>query len=756
MTPQAELFDRARSCHRGGDLRQAEQLYRQLLHAQPDHADAWQLLGAALQGQGRPADAVPAFQRAIQVRPESADAHAGLGRALAEQGRPDQAAAHFRHALRLRPDHAEALTGLGIALAGQGQLPEALAHLQQAAQVRPDYPPAWHNLGVALAQAGRAEEAVRNLEAALRLNPEYPEACYNLGNVLKGLRRRDEAIAQYRRALALRPSYAEAYNNLGLTLTEAGQPEEAVVILEQAVRLRPEAVEGHNNLGLAYAELGRWAEAEAAYREALRRNPGYPEAHGNLGNSYKEQGRLEEALACYQVALWLTPDSASTHYNRALAWLQQGDYAQGWPAYEWRWKRPSMPPRPFRQPRWDGTPLDGRTILLYCEQGLGDVLQFVRYAALVQEKGGQVVLECPGFLMPLLSSCPGVDQLVAEGAALPAFDVQAPLLSLPGLLGTTLATVPATVPYLTAPPERVERWAQELTPVQSFKVGIVWQGNPHHPWDRHRSVPLACFAPLAEVQGVRLFSLQKGPGVEQLQSLAGRFPVTELAPELDEEGGAFLDTTAIMKHLDLVVTSDTAAAHLAGALGVPVWLAVSQIADWRWLRGRGDTPWYPTLRLFWQRKLGDWAAVFEEMAAELRRLVGRAGGGRAVRVAVSPGELLDKLTILEIKAQRFTDAEKLADVRAERAALRASWEGAVTPSDELVRLTAALKAVNEALWEVEDGLRLCERAGDFGPRFVELARSVYRHNDERADLKRRINGLLGSPWGEQKEYAGSR
>jgi hypothetical protein len=211
-----------------------------------------------------------------------------------------------------------------------------------------------------------------------------------------------------------------------------------------------------------------------------------------------------------------------------------------------------------------------------------------------------------------------------------------------------------------------------------------------------------------------------------------------------------------MTHLDLVVTADTAAAHLAGALGVPVWLALSRIADWRWLRGRADTPWYPSMRLFRQRKLGDWAAVFEGMAAELRRLVGKAGGSGAVRVEVSPGELLDKLTILEIKAERLTDVVKLADVRAERAALRAAWEGAVHPSDELVRLTEALKAVNAALWGVEDGLRLCERAGDFGPRFVELARSVYRHNDERADLKRRINGLLGSPWGEQKEYAGSR
>jgi hypothetical protein len=251
------------------------------------------------------------------------------------------------------------------------------------------------------------------------------------------------------------------------------------------------------------------------------------------------------------------------------------------------------------------------------EQGLGDMIQFIRYAPLV--KGGRVVVECPGTLVPLFSSCPGIDRLVAEGDALPEYDVHLPLLSLPHRLGTTLATVPADVPYLAAPAERIERWRAAVAAVEGFKVGVVWQGNRLYQWDRHRSVPLAAFAPLARLPGVRLVSLQKGHGTEQLREAGRGFPVTELAGEMDE-GGVFLDTAAVMKHLDLVVAADTAVAHLAGALGVPVWLALSAISDWRWLTKREDSPWYPTMRLFRQTTLGEWGSVFGRMADEVRSL----------------------------------------------------------------------------------------------------------------------------------------
>jgi tetratricopeptide (TPR) repeat protein len=585
MPSADELLDRARQCHRAGDLRQAEQLYRQV----------------------------------VQLQPGSAAAHYGLGHALGEQGQWQPALAHYREALRLQPDSPEVHNDLGVALAALGQHDEAAARLREAVRVRPDFAPAHRNLGVLLAQQGQPEEGFRCLEEALRLQPGDAEALYNLGNVLRQLDRTDEAVARYQKSLQVQPGRADAYNNLGLALIQSRRFGEAAVLLRQGVRLRPEMASGHNNLGLALTDLGRFGEAEVCFHEALRLQSGYVDAHNNLGIAYRKQGRLDEALACFQVALWLDPRSVGAHFNRALTLLQQGNLAEGWAEYEWRWQFEHMTPPSFAEPRWDGTPLAGRTILLTTEQGLGDTIQFIRYAPLLQRQGAQVVVECPAALVPLLRTCAGIDRLLARGEPLLAFDTWAPLLSLPGLLGTTLNTIPAEVPYLHAEPARVEAWRQRLAEERGFKVGVVWQGARKYPDDHWRSVPLARFAPLAAVEGVRLVSLQKGPGTEQLRTV--RFPIAELTPELDAEGGAFLDTAPVMKNVDLLVMSDTSVTHLAGALGVPVWLATSAAPDWRWLSAREDSPWYPTFRLFRQTRLGDWTDVFERLAAELRRLV---------------------------------------------------------------------------------------------------------------------------------------
>jgi hypothetical protein len=525
-----------------------------------------------------------------------------------------------------------------------------------------------------------------------------------------------------------------------------------VPLLQQAVRLRPGESEGHLSLGQAYEALGRHGQAEAAYHEALRIDPRSAEAHHNLGNALKDQGRLPEALVCYRTALWLRPDSPSTQYNRSLTLLQAGNYAEGWPAYEWRWKRNKAKQRVFAQPRWDGRPLEGRTLLVWSEQGLGDSIQFARYCALVKQQGGTVILQCPGYLMPLMKTCPYPDRVVAEEDPPPPYEVQVPLLSLPALLGTTLDNVPAEVPYLVPDPQRLARWAGELATLRGLKVGIEWQGNPYHQWDHHRSVKLEQFAALAAVEGVSLVRLQRVHGVEQMKGVAGRFAVWEPEGEVDRPHEAFLDTAAIMKNLDLVVTVDTAAAHLAGALGVPVWVAVATVADWRWLLGRQDTPWYPTMRLFRQKSPGDWDEVFARMAAALAELRGRKAGRQGARVNVAPGELIDRITILEIKEERIGDAAKLARVRAELAGLRSARDGAVPASAELAGLTAGLKAVNVRLWDIEDAIRRREAAADFGAEFIDLARSVYRTNDERGVLKQRINDLLGSPLGDPKEY----
>jgi tetratricopeptide (TPR) repeat protein len=626
MPALAPMLEEARARLRAGDYLGAERLCRRLVELDRGAADAWSLLGEALLAQRRAAEAADALRQAVAARPDQADGHYQLGVALGRLGQPEAAAASYREAARLDPRHAAALTDLGVTLAQQGRLHEAVEALGRAAAARPEFAPAHHNLGVALAQQGRLEEGAAALREALRRRPDYPEAHYNLGNTLGELGRRDEALACYRRAVELRPDYADALNNLGLALTEAGKPGEAVVLLRQALRLRPELAAARNNLGLALADLGRFDEAAACYEAVLAKDPGNVDAHTNLGSAYKEAGRLEEAVACYDQALRLKPDGASAHWNRALAWLQAGDYARGWAGYEWRWKRKGARPRALPVPAWDGSPLEGRSILLWCEQGLGDAIQFARYAPLVQARGGRVVLECPPPLRRLFASLPGVDQLSTEGEPPPPCDCHAPLMSLPHLFQTTLATVPADVPYLAADPGRVAHWRSRLP--LGLRVGVAWAGNPHHKWDRWRSFPPGALAPLAAVPGVVLVVLQKGPGLEALRADPVPFP----PKHLDGFGpdAPFEETAAVIAALDLVVSADTAPAHLAGALAAPVWVPLAAISDWRWLRGRPDSPWFPTLRLFRQRTLGDWGDVFERMAAELARLAARRlaeGGG---------------------------------------------------------------------------------------------------------------------------------
>ncbi len=637
----------ARRQQQAGNGLDAERLARQVVQAEPRNADAWQLLANVLHDRGKLPEAIDAYRRALSLRPSDASSHHRLALALASLGQRIPAIAHFRQVLHQQPDHGEALAHLGVALAEEGQRQEAIACLEQTLRLHPTAAPTLHNLGVALAQEGRLAEAAQSLERAVQYQPDYAEAYYSLGSVLEQSGRKEEAIARFRRCLQLQPSHAGACNNLGLVLTETKQQHEAVILLQHAVRLRPDMKEAHNNLGLAYTDLGRFAEAEACFGEALRLDSRYAEAHSNLGNNYKEQGRAEEALACYQLALWLKPEAVSTRYNRSLALLQQGNYAEGWKEYEWRWQRPQTPLRPFREPRWDGSCLPDKTILLWSEQGLGDTIQFIRYAALVKERVGRVIFFCPPPLVPLLSGCPGVDEIVAEGNVVSGFEVQAPLLSLPALFGTTLATVPADIPYVQVDPQHVAVWRDRLPDEQHFRVGIVWQGNPRHGWDHHRSAPLASLEPLARLPGVSLVSLQKGAGREQIEGLRNRFTLLDFRDEPDESGDPWVSTAALMKSLDLVITVDTAVAHLAGAMGVPVWLALARITDWRWLRDRDDTPWYPSMRLFRQQQLGYWRTVFERMAEELRSLVTARHRSARIAVEVVPGELLDRLTALK-------------------------------------------------------------------------------------------------------------
>lgn len=539
-----------------------------------------------------------------------------LALSLHQARRLTEAEQIYQQILQAEPNHAEALHLLGVIAHDRGKPELAVDYIQRALALDPNKAVYYGNLGLACQSIGRIDVATECLRRALMLAPDFVEAHNNLGNVYAEQKQFEEAIQCYKKALQINPVYADVYNNLGNAHADLGRLEEALPYYQRALQLKPNYPEACNNYGNALRDLGRLQESEHFCREATRLNPNYFEAYNNLGAALHEQGRLHEALACYAESIRLNPDYPEAHWNQALGWLALGNFEQGWPEYEWRFKRKIFPPRPFTQPMWDGSPLNGQTILIHAEQGFGDTLQFIRYATLVKQRGGRVVVACPAMLAPLVATCPGVDQVVPDKTPLPPFDVHLPMLSAPYVFRTTLATIPADVPYLFADPEREQWWRDALADADGFKIGLSWKGDAKHRKDRFRSIPLAKFEPLARLDGVRLFSLQVGPGVDQIAELAGRFPITDLDSYLQ----TFADTAAVMKNLDLVITIDSAVAHGAGALGVPVWVAIPAAPDFRWMLQREDSPWYPTMRLFRQKQLGEWDEVIDRLVAAVSKL----------------------------------------------------------------------------------------------------------------------------------------
>lgn len=584
-----------------------------------------------------------------------------------QAGELNQAEAIYRQILQREPRNGRVWFVLGNLCESQRRLAEAVACFRQALEIEPREAQGHFHLANALLQQSEWAEAERAFRRCLELQPGHAEALVNLGFVLSELNRHCEAEACCRQALAVKPEVAEIHHNLANALREQNQLDEAIAHYHQALRLRPDYAKAEVNLGVALIAQGKSGEAIDCLRRGVTLDADFAEAYNSLGAAVSIERRFGEALEHYEHAIQLKPDYTDAHWNRSLIWLLTGDFERGWPAYEWRWRCARTGPAPtYSQPCWDGSPLDGRTILLHAEQGLGDTLHFARYAALVAERGGRVVLRCQPPLKSILASCPGIDLLVGYGEPLPQFDVWAALMSLPGLLRTRLETIPAAVPYLSADAELIEHWRRELSPLRGFRIGVAWQGSTRHPWDRHRSARLTDLAPLATVPGTHLISLQKGAEASDLANTA----IRSLGSLVDEAAGPFMDTAAIVCNLDLVIAVDTAVAHLAGALGVPTWLALNYSADWRWLLDRDDSPWYPTMRLFRQAALGDWSSVFSPMAEELPKLMARTSLPRPLLIEVTPGELLDQLAQLECRLAQTTDPREVHRLRAAVGRLR--------------------------------------------------------------------------------------
>ena len=444
----------------------------------------------------------------------------------------------------------------------------------------------------------------------------------DLGNTLADRRRFAEAEAAYRHAVRLCPDYAEAHANLGHVLLQTNRLDEAERAYRQAIRLRPGFTAVYADLANLLQLTDRLDEAAAVLDASEKLNsPPPPELYVARHLIHQWRHECDDAGRVLESGIATHPHHAHLHVSLAMHLLLRGDLERGFAEYEWRWRSEARRGdlRPFPQPPWDGTPRLGRRLLIHCEQGLGTTFQFVRYASLVVQQGYDVTLECQPPLKRILTCLSPTVRIIARGEPLPEFDAHAPLLSVPRLLRTTLDTIPRSIPYLHPDPHLIEHWRRQLAPLPGLKVGIAWQGNPNHPDDRRRSIPLKHFAPLAAMKNVTLISLQQVAGLDQIPAAADTVPVIDLVSRLDFRRGPFTDVAAMMKSLDLVVTSDTSIVHLAGALGVPVWVALCHLPDWRWLLDRDDNPWYPTMRLFRQTKPGDWADVFGRIAGSLER-----------------------------------------------------------------------------------------------------------------------------------------
>lgn len=573
----AELFS-------AGRYAELENLARLLVERQPGNGYAWKVLGVALSAQGK--EPLPALRKAAELLPDDAEAHLNLGKVLVARRLINEAEAHFREALRINREQADAHNNAGNALREQGQLEEALSSYRRALELRPDLAELHANLGVLLLDLDRFEEAAASCRRAIAINPAYVEAHASLGIALHELGRLDEALASCSRALEIRPDYAEAHSDSGIILQALGQIDEAVAAHRRALTIHPEFVEAHSNLGIALSELGELPEATASFRRALELNPGFAVAHFNLG----------------------------------LCLLKMGQYPEGWREYEYRWtgggRKMARPATALRL--WTGQqPAPGERLLVFEEQGLGDRLQFVRYLALAAKRfQGRVSLVVDPTLRTLFHrSFPDIEILEAAPVEQGNWHWQCPLLSLPLAFETTLETIPGQA-YLVGDPLRVAYWRGRIAelglPPATRRIGVVWKAGQAMKNASRRSLALHQLAPLLNLPGCAWFSLQKEPNPEKARWVASG-KLVDWAGELVD----FDETAALAMNLDLVVSVDTAVAHLAGGLGLATWLFNRHASEWRWLRDREDSPWYPTLRIFTQDSAGDWDEVVRRMADAL-------------------------------------------------------------------------------------------------------------------------------------------
>ena len=590
--------------------------------ADPAHLAAWFRAAVDAFEQDDARTAAAHAQRILDLDPGYVDAINLLGIIACRLGHYRLSNELLGRAIALRPKEAQFVMNLGNARREEGRTEAAIASYRDALQLDPAQRDVHFNLGVAYAELDRTDAAI--VEFTCYLGPDAEgHAAWRLAGTLRELEHFKTAVHFHAVAAAALPDDVEALHDHGGALADAGRVAEALPILALAAERAPDSPEMRNSLGNLYCDLGDLDTAQSHLEAAIALRPDYAEVHANLGRVFARSGRHEAACTALERACELEPGLHTAQWTLGQLLLLRGRYDQGWRRYEARLadRRTGSYSQRLKRDRWDGGPLDGRRIVLHAEQGIGDSIQFMRYAPMVTARGGRVTVLCQRPIQPLFSRLPQVEAAVALGDPLPEFDCYAPLMSLPFLFGTTLDSVPNAVPYLFADDGKVAHWRERLQALPGLKVGIAWAGNPEYRADARRSLHLDMLRSLATVPGVSFVSLQKGPAVAQVDAASGLLPLVRFDAELHD----FSDTAALMMNLDIVISVDTAVAHLAGALGRPTWLLNRFDSDWRWLVDRSDSPWYPTLRVFRQSAPGNWAGVVADIAAALGP---RAAGAR--------------------------------------------------------------------------------------------------------------------------------
>jgi tetratricopeptide (TPR) repeat protein len=617
----ADAMQRAHALAQAGDLQGAANICRAVLTRSPTNVYALFMLGSIETQFGQFGEAVGHLGQAARLAPQTAEILASYGNVLLELQRHAEAIDVLTRAIRLQPQNQNALIYRGLALAQNGRREDALKDFERVLSIAPQSVFALHNRANVLLQLKRHEEARRNIDAVLRIAPDHVAAMANRVVVLMHDKSFDEALKMIDKALSLETGNADLWNTRGQVLQGLKQYDAALKSYERALSLKPDLAAASLNICNVLMEQQRLDDALAASARGIAANPGYAPLHLLRANILLHLGRRDESLKSYDAALAADPDYHEAHYHRGSTLLLTGRYEEGWRDFEHRWQVADCSfDRPVLQAaEWRGEPLDGKTIVVYSEQGLGDTIQFVRFLPELVRRGAKLTFLCHPNLMRLFKPLAADFEMAGSLDAGRRFDVQCALMSLP--LRLNMPAPCAEQSYLAAEADLVAQWRERIGP-HGFKIGLCWQGNPKGRIDEGRSIPLENYLPLASVPGARLISLQKAHGLEQLKAPPSGMTVETLG-DFDTGDDAFVDTAAIMTGLDLVITSDTAIPHLAGALGVPAWVALKNVPDWRWMLERDDSPWYRSLKLFRQPKPGDWDSVVAAMADSLRGLARR-------------------------------------------------------------------------------------------------------------------------------------